>query len=69
VSDVFLGNRLDRTTHRCNISTSGRPANKASTSGALSRDGNWAVFNSGAANLVSGDTNGRVDLFARGPRC
>jgi len=31
--------------------------------GALSADGRFATFESGAGNLVPGDTNGRIDVF------
>jgi Tol biopolymer transport system component len=32
---------------------------------ALSADGRYAVFGSGASNLIAGDTNGKVDVFRR----
>ncbi|MEW5986283.1 MAG: hypothetical protein AB1791_06585 [Chloroflexota bacterium] len=38
---------------------------ETSSSGTLSEDGHYVVFNSRAANLVAGDTNGRTDVFRR----
>lgn len=34
----------------------------------FSRDGRWVVFTSGTANLVPGDTNGKLDVFVK-DRC
>ena len=48
-------------TTRVSMST-GAQAN-ASTQGAMSADGRFALFSSGASNLVPGDTNGVGDLF------
>lgn len=47
------------------VNSSGTQANGASSSGALSKDGRYAVFNSIATNLVSGDTNTKRDIFLR----
>jgi Tol biopolymer transport system component len=66
--DVFVWDRAGRTTSR--VSVSGRGAQgdgDASRSGrpALSADGRYVAFGSGAANLVPGDTNGAPDVFVR----
>jgi Tol biopolymer transport system component len=67
VTDVFVRDRLTRTTLRVNVSTSGEQANAASDSGGgrpvISPDGNFVAFTSGASNLVPGDTNGVTDIF------
>ncbi|MBI3597906.1 MAG: PD40 domain-containing protein [Nitrospirae bacterium] len=41
------------------------PANGDSFASALSADGRFVAFSSTASNLVSGDTNGRSDIFVR----
>ena len=41
------------------------PANGRSDQSQLSADGRYVVFESDASNLVSGDTNGRRDIFVR----
>src|SRR4051794_20776073 len=46
---------------RIDVSTSGEPASAAGLVPSLSADGRFVVFESSANNLVSGDTNGRVD--------
>ena len=45
----------------------GQPANGGSGTGdqAISGDGQFVVFTSGAGNLVAGDTNGAADVFVR----
>jgi hypothetical protein len=48
---------------RASVTTSGAQAAGASAGGVVSADGRYIVFSSKAANLVSGDTNGRDDIF------
>jgi hypothetical protein len=48
---------------RASVSTSGAQAAGSSAGGVVSADGRYVVFSSKAANLVSGDTNGRDDIF------
>ena len=50
-------------TIRVSISSSNEQANDASSSALISADGRYVVFTSNATNLVSGDTNGREDVF------
>jgi WD40-like Beta Propeller Repeat len=47
------------------VSTGGSAANGASGFPALSRNGLVVAYHSSATNLVSGDTNGVLDVFAR----
>ena len=54
-------NELD--TIRVSVSSDGTEANNGSGSQVISSDGNFVVFESGASNLVSGDTNGSLDVF------
>jgi Domain of unknown function DUF11/WD40-like Beta Propeller Repeat len=68
-TDVFVFDRLTGITKRVNVSSSGNQSafnygncvNCSSVS--LSADGRFAVFNSDANNLVSGDTNNESDIF------
>lgn len=50
-------------TIRISVSSSGTQGNDSSFDVQMSADGNWIVFNSEATNLVTGDTNGREDVF------
>jgi Tol biopolymer transport system component len=61
--DVFVRDRSTGTTERVNVSSTGGQANGASLSADLSADGRVVAFPSAAANLVTGDTNDRQDVF------
>ena len=50
-------------TIRVSLSSLGAEADDVSTSPSLSADARFAAFQSGATNLVSGDTNNMIDLF------
>jgi Tol biopolymer transport system component len=63
--DVFVHDRLTGATERVSVSSAGEEGNGRSQHEALSADGRVAVFESGASNLVEGDTNGCNDIFAR----
>jgi Tol biopolymer transport system component len=65
--DLYVRDVTASTTERVSVSTAGDPANDASfTSGQiLGADGRFVLFASPATNVVSGDTNGRRDLFLR----
>jgi Tol biopolymer transport system component len=63
--DVFVHDRVSRTTDLLNVSSTGARANNASFNPSLSADGRYAVFHSFATNLVPGDTNGFSDIFVR----
>lgn len=60
--DVFVRDRVARTTERVNVSSSGKQANTdgfLSCSGhpSISADGRFIAFDSQSSNLVAGDTN------------
>ncbi len=50
-------------TTRVSVDSSGAEANGGSTKPAISDDGRFEAFESGASNLVSGDTNNVDDIF------
>ncbi|MBP7951533.1 MAG: putative Ig domain-containing protein [Verrucomicrobiales bacterium] len=64
--DVFLRDRLNQTTVRVNTGPGGVQASTWSFSGrcTISGDGSTIAYESDATNLVTGDTNGRRDIFA-----
>lgn len=62
-ADVFVHDRIDGTTTRTNLDSSGVEANGQSFQPTLSGDGRFVAFRSGASNLVASDTNGVDDIF------
>jgi len=65
-SDVFLTDRLSGMTTRVSVGAGGVQGNGYSGWNiALSANGRYAVFESGASNLVARDTNGQADIFLR----
>jgi Tol biopolymer transport system component len=62
-SDVFVRDRANGTTVRVSVTSTGFEAVGASQSGAISSDGRFVVFESTAANLAAGDSNGASDVF------
>ena len=65
VSDVFVRDLGTRTTRRVSVSASGGQANNWSNNPTISADGRYVAFDSGASNLVAGDTNQDTDSFVR----
>lgn len=64
--DVFLRDRKTDTTERVSVTSQETQANGESTSAAMSADGRFVVFESGATNLSQAvDDNGTVDVFLR----
>lgn len=62
--DLFVRDLFANQTTRVSVGTGGTQANSDSNSLlALSADGRFALFDSAASNLVSGDTNGLKDVF------
>ncbi len=62
--DVFVRDTVANTTTRASVSSTGAQAVGAgSTSPKISGDGRYVAFQSSAANLVPGDTNGISDAF------
>jgi Tol biopolymer transport system component len=65
VSDVFVHDRRNNVTRRVGMSSAGAEANAFTDSATISANGRFVVFTSAASNLVSGDTNGKPDIFVR----
>jgi Tol biopolymer transport system component len=63
--DVFVRDRVTGVTQRVSVSSAGSQGTDDSFSPAISADGRYVAFASSAPNLVSGDTNGRDDIFVR----
>lgn len=63
VEDIFVHDSITKVTERISVSSDGLQGNAGSFSPWLSSDGLWAVFSSGADNLVSGDQNQKSDVF------
>jgi Tol biopolymer transport system component len=61
--DVFVHDRVTRQTSRVSVSSTGTQANRASYRPTVSADGRYVAFESGASNLVPGDTNRHLDVF------
>jgi Tol biopolymer transport system component len=61
--DVFVRDRVEHTTERVSVDSSGAEADGESTSAAISSNGRFVVFESGADNLDPADTNQFVDVF------
>ncbi len=66
--DVFVHDRQTGTTERVSVDSDGNQANGTSWYPAISADGRYVVFYSGASNLVPGDTNGFWDVFVHDRR-
>jgi Tol biopolymer transport system component len=60
---VYLHQRLTGGTTRVSVASDGGPANGDSISPAISADGRYLAFASGATNLVSDDTNNFDDVY------
>src|SRR5438128_1409548 len=61
--DIFVVDRTTGAVSRVSASSTATQANGASLSPAISGDGRFVTFASAASNLVTGDTNGAVDIF------
>lgn len=61
--DVFVYDRQMGTTRRMSVATGGSQGDNHSFDVAVSANGRWVAFYSGARNLVSNDTNGAMDVF------
>jgi PKD repeat protein/Tol biopolymer transport system component len=64
-TDVFVRDLATGITERASIAGSGTEANAECCVPLISADGRYVFFQSDAANLVTGDTNGRTDVFVR----
>jgi Tol biopolymer transport system component len=63
--DVYLRDRFTGQTALVSVNTAGVKGNSNSWRPTISADGRYIAFNSEATNLVTGDTNGRIDVFVR----
>jgi Tol biopolymer transport system component len=63
--DVFVRDRRVQVTRRVSVGPGGRQGNYDSSEPTISADGRFVAFESGASNLVAGDTNHRLDVFVR----
>ncbi|MEN6643054.1 MAG: Ig-like domain-containing protein [Armatimonadia bacterium] len=63
--DVYVHDRTTGTTTLVSVATNGTHGNSASAFPAISADGRYVAFQSGASNLVTGDTNDTLDIFVR----
>jgi uncharacterized repeat protein (TIGR01451 family) len=61
--NIFVHDRLTRTTEIVSVSSRGRQSEGLSSSPDLSEDGRFVAFDSDAANLVRGDRNNITDVF------
>jgi Tol biopolymer transport system component len=63
--DIFIRDRALGTTERVSVTNAEAQANGHSNTPVISADGRYVAFVSSATNLVSGDTNGKKDVFVR----
>jgi Tol biopolymer transport system component len=64
--DVFVHDRQSGVTERVSVDSGGAQGiGGGSEDHSISADGRYVAFQSSATNLVSGDTNGRPDIFVR----
>jgi Tol biopolymer transport system component len=61
--DVFVHDRQTGATERVSVDSLGTQGNGESELPGISADGRFVAFDSGASNLVPGDTNGNADIF------
>ena len=64
-SDVFVRDRLNRTTTRVSARSDGTGGNGSSSVSNISADGRYVAFVSLSSDLVPGDTNASEDVFVR----
>lgn len=62
-ADIFVRDRVTRRTERVSVPSGGGEGNGKSTEPAISPNGRYVAFTSGASNLVPGDRNVWVDVF------
>jgi Tol biopolymer transport system component len=63
--NVFVRDLFSGTTILASVATNGGPADGICSEAAISGNGRYVGFTSGADNLVPGDTNGASDVFVR----
>jgi len=65
LSDIFVHDRITGITTRVSLSSAGTAGDGHSHSPSISSDGRYVAFDSYASNLVTGDTDGYLDIFVR----
>ncbi len=63
IYDVFIHDSQTGTMTRVSVSSTGIQGNSGSSFPAITGDGRYVAHDSGASNLVAGDTNGSTDVF------
>jgi len=63
VQDIFVHDTQTGTTTRVSVDSEGAEDIVNSNNPSISADGRYVAFDSGATNLVTGDTNGVYDIF------
>ncbi len=63
VRDIFVHDLQTGETVRVSVDSSGNESNSDSHYPSISSDGRYVAFESDASNLVTGDTNGSLDVF------
>ncbi len=63
--DLFVRDRVGAVTTRVSVSSASVEGNDTSNFGRISSDGRYVAFSSDATNLVTGDGNGKLDVFLR----
>jgi hypothetical protein len=63
--DIYVHDLVSGDTTLVSVATDGTQANRYSWHPAISGDGRYVAFESGATNLVPDDTNGAFDIFVR----
>lgn len=63
VRDIFVYDRQTGQPRRVSVASNGAEANGNSDGVDISADGRYVTFHSAATNLVTGDTNGKADVF------
>jgi Tol biopolymer transport system component len=61
--DVFVRDRVTGAVERVSVGSGGAQASGGSDSPSISADGRFIAFRSSATDLVTGDTNGALDVF------
>ncbi|MHB8086478.1 MAG: TolB family protein [Dehalococcoidia bacterium] len=63
LEDIFVHDLITGVTSRVSVDSSGAQGNGRSYDPSISGDGRFIAFHSEASNLVTGDTNGTLDIF------
>jgi hypothetical protein len=67
-ADLFVHDAGSGRTIRVSLNAAGRPVRRPRIlTATLSADGAWVAWTSRSPAFVPGDTNGAIDVFARGP--